>query len=1705
MTGVLRRKDSEMAVPLNPRTLYKLKAFAHRRRRLIKIRGVCSFVFTVLAAMTVVAIVDFLVVLPDTARLVLSVGAYILAAAVFCLTCLRLLVREPALTELARMFEAGHGELKEEVLSAVELGKVNPGPVKDSESLRQLIQEQVASLVRPYQPGKMLPIRTLRRWIAATLAVIVLCIALSLVPGLRFPKLMARALVPTANIARVSKLQITVIEPARSDFVVPRGDPVTVVVQLSQATDDDVILESRVDDDDGSSNVIRMEPAGGRRYSSILVVAEKDLKYRVLSGKASTRFYTIRSQRRPHVTMFHKVYRYPAYSGLEDEAITERSGDLRALQDTKVELKMEVDQPVKSAELWIDTGSDREVKTVNVADTQLLNCNLQLSESGTYRVHVIASDTGFDNKFAPNYELTALGDLVPGVRITAPDEDRILPADALVRLTGTADDDLGLEEVRQLYRINQGLWKQKVLGSDCGKKYDVRTNWDLLDLDLSPGDVVATKLEATDLKGNVGESITVQITVSTADFATDQTALLELRKAVHDAVEEFHSAARQMRENLKTLQEQVQNNPRDRQKHRQFIKSVRRNADTVEAAGQKAWENLLSAVSREESVDLMDDLMVAGRIISELRHRTLGRTHQLLEGLEQKEQIEKGNVDKVMSASGPLDWRTNQLIRAQEDMLAEAYAAVASDETVRLIENQASMLEHAIAAGESKDETLREAAWIRLGREQQAASREQQQLDQMLLELQNTSDYHRRKQATEILKNLSKDRDAMDELLKTGKPGPEALVKCSQNRRKVLEEAYEKLLSMHEKVTSRASRNRQNLAKSVGMTADDVARLRSAVDNGANQQASFLKMQDQANVEQERLEKQRQRTAEAAADAEYYWTSARGQLKDVAYMHDSRSRADYDFIADTHNALAAIEALYAVATDPESAKEAARAISQIEQAYRTLEAGHWAVAQRDFIRDVAWRERWNPEEIRRLDHPLRHWENWEAAVTSSPRMFQRAGFEKDVSEGMRKLVDQKEARAIDREAQNRRSHREEPSVVARQADALAQQMSEVMDLMQPRMEEARRLIAEYAPSVAEQLHAASDMADEIRADTESLAENSEQVGLEKARTQTDQVLGEQMQLNDKLDAVRNALRRDANRQDLTVEKARERARDADDALAMLQQPPVKAQQALSEAASAAEPAEQGEALDAALEQQGKLSETLDLLARHYENLEAGQPEQTRAQLRAVEQENAAAYGIDNSYDEANRLAELSQMPVEQLKPILEQELTQNEVMQQELGRIVDRTLDEAAGNLEQMVQQEQQISEQLEKIADRQASNDSELRDYSEKMGKLEARAKELAQRAEQLASADIPRLAEQAKQVTHSAERHLTVAREAASDAAKQMPQEFSGSPTALAQQVDEFASMMDAADEDIEAAGQKTAASATNKNRQQAREAARQARDANKTAQGSAQDARRLARELRDAARRSSAQLEQTDQQQAVINETAGPVSEDIRRAAEHAERLGLPQTGALAETAAAMEDISAEELPAALNSLRQSPAAEPAQAPVRQAHSEMGELLADVQQMAESSDMSESAKQPSNLQAQMAQWMARALDRLEAAELAGTQSAAQSAQAQQAVRQPLSNQQATMAQARAQSVPAPRSTNLTQYAMASQMSSDSMHTDMPPPTGQPLPEQLRLRSGDWGKLRKLEATEMLESNTEAVAEEYREMVHAYFDAISQKSINK
>jgi hypothetical protein len=1856
-----------METQLDPVTFYKLKMFARRRNRLIAVRGICALVAAVLAAMGIVAAVDLVFVLPNAIRFILSLIAYGFTFAVFYATCLRWFLHPADLRDLACMFEEGHEELEEHVLSAVELGE----PAKkiwDSEQLRAVLQKQVAALVRRYRLKWLLPASLVRKWVLSAVVIVAVSILLGLVPGLEYPKLIARAFAPTANIARVSMLKIHIVDPNNPETVVPRGDPVGIVAELSEPWAEEVYIESFMDGQERELVTIQMEPIGNQRFAATLVAARDSLTYRVFAGRASTRYYTVQSRQRPHATRFHKTYHYPAYSKLKDIQAVETTGDVKALQGSSVDLKIEVDQPVSEAQLRIEIGQKKQTVPLSTTDGQLLHGQIAMQESGTYQVHLVARETGFENKFAPYYEISVVPDLVPSVTIEKPEKDLILPSDGLVRLEGSAKDDLGLESVKQMIRVNSGLWKENTLATDTGRDAQVKRDWDLLEMELKPGDQVLTKLVATDLRGNRGESLVTQITISSPGFSVQGLEALARQRNLLRVLGQLRDSAKDLREWVENLEQDVKKNPDRQDQHRQSLVPARTMADRVETQAQAAWASLRDIMRQSEVRREADDMMLVGRFLSRLRHDTLDRAHRALRYDGTQGQSIEPSLKLAREATGTTDGYAEQLYRSHRFLLTLQEAQRARQEVERLRANQEKILSDAVAQAEDADDAGKAVVWRRLARQQQAAVREQEIVEQMLDALAEHAESGQRGQAENTRKKLEKQRLELEATLKEQDPSADGLTQRSQAMRDALADASRGLLNIERTALNNADRTREELARSLGRTADEVAQVKWKLDNLVNQRDRLQQLQSQPNVEARQVDEQRARTTEAMELADSRWSSTTGQLKERSRLEDVQPSPSYLFVDDTANTAAAIEGLEVTAVDTPSMKQAAQALARIEKAYRTLEAGNDIDESWEHLQEMIAQERWKlgrfqnskgkPQSSKMWNLPVSTFALWALRLSAVPKELNAVGIPGEIGNTLHKLLDSGPVKSVRQEAAQRQNVQRGPEPVAEPMEAVASDLAQVRDQMQPYLEEARKVIAEYAPSLIEQLRAVSQQSEQLKEKTAELTEGFESRQGDELRQQTRERLADQLSLNERLDTVRDALRRDANIQDLATNEGRERARDADDSIAMLRQPPPKAEDLLRQAVSSRQPEAQQGALEQAVTQQAKLSDALELITQHYENLDAGQPDQTRLALRQAEQQMLVAGQMDGQYGQLDQLAEMAQMPPNELKTFLEERLPQNPGMQSELGQIVSDTLQEATESLGEMVEREDRIAKRLDQIAEGQNQQDQQIAQQDQRLRDLTERAQQLARGAEHMARNEIPQASQKAQESGVSAEplfneaataagqaaqqipqsrvplpkqlsdgvrqfadrmdgaredlqkaaaaaeaaarqsnlpaaqamsmtrdaeqraaglsedarkiaseledlmqqrqkadrtlaqadareqelteRAHALARQAeelatqeiaqvtqaarpiapgamddfgdamqvAKAAAEQMPTDLSAPAAAFAEQVDDFADAMNQTRQDLQDAAGKTDQAANNENRQAARAASRQARSAAQKATNLGKQANQLARDLRDLAGQQSARLDRADQRQREINEMAPEVVDDVTRAAIHAQNLQRNDAGSLQKAGEALQSIAEDELPQAQQALDRARRARQAQPEVNQAHDALAGVLESLEEMqepvgGEQGMIEGAAAQPSD---ETAQWMARALDRLQAAELAAnSQQIVQGAatqQAQQAIQQPLQAQQVAMAQGRAEQMMPAQTPAMTRDMLSAMMSGNKMTNDMPPPTDRELPEEVVLLGGEWGKLRQLNAKEMMEAQTEAVAEEYRAMVSTYFRVVSERA---
>jgi hypothetical protein len=262
-----------MSVGLDPIISSKLRQLSRRRLRLLILRGLCAGIVTFVLAISLVAFADWFWLLSDQTRWALSGAAYLLVIVAVWATSLRRLVNRPATGEIAAYVEESEPELRENLLSAIELATDDPSAIHDSPLFRSLLQGKVAELMGSVRVPRLLPFRLVARWTLAAVVLMAMAAVLLTSDDSRFRQLATRAVLPGANIARVSRIRIEVLQPTPHSLTLAEDETVAVVVEVTGGTVDEVTLET-LTENQGSVRQL-MHGRGDLEFAANIHVADE--------------------------------------------------------------------------------------------------------------------------------------------------------------------------------------------------------------------------------------------------------------------------------------------------------------------------------------------------------------------------------------------------------------------------------------------------------------------------------------------------------------------------------------------------------------------------------------------------------------------------------------------------------------------------------------------------------------------------------------------------------------------------------------------------------------------------------------------------------------------------------------------------------------------------------------------------------------------------------------------------------------------------------------------------------------------------------------------------------------------------------------------------------------------------------------------------------------------------------------------------------------------------------------------------------------------------------------------------------------------------------------------------------------------------------------------------------------------------------------
>ena len=168
-------------------------------------------------------------------------------------------------------------------------------------------------------------------------------------------------------------------------------------------------------------------------------------------------------------------------------------------------------------------------------------------------------------------------------------------------------------------------------------------------------------------------------------------------------------------------------------------------------------------------------------------------------------------------------------------------------------------------------------------------------------------------------------------------------------------------------------------------------------------------------------------------------------------------------------------------------------------------------------------------------------------------------------------------------------------------------VKQALELLRGPIDEARQALAQMVPKVSELAAQLAKETETLKKETEEQADKTavdKQAGRARRRPRR-KSSREQAALNAKVDTFKDLIRAEANKQDVFEKGGREVARDADDALAMLKEPPPKAEQALKDAAQVAQPDLHEQASVKLRRSRRSSRKRCNQIAQHFQNVEQG--------------------------------------------------------------------------------------------------------------------------------------------------------------------------------------------------------------------------------------------------------------------------------------------------------------------------------------------------------------------------------------------------------------------------------------------------------------------------------------------------------------------
>lgn len=496
-------KANQPASDGSPMVLDRLLGDFVRRRRRLRATGVsCLAIAFAVLWLLAGAVIDRLLALPVGVRVTtLSLLLLLIGLAIYRAVQLIFGKRFDKLIA-ARQIEAMTPSLRDRLITVVTQQSLPPRQ-RASEGLTQLLTEDVTQQLAKRPPERLIHNRHIAPAVVLLSASGVALVLMSLIPWLGLPKLIARQVLPLADIPPVTTTRINVLT---GSLDLPQGQSLAIVADIARGSGEATLL---VGDDDASLQPVAMARTFADRFAVTLPAVERDTIYRVRSGDALSPAYQLRVLTRPILKNIRARLEFPSYIQREALLFDSTDGLIEAVRNTRATLRLHSTEPLADALVIL---GDVTVATSPTIDPYVREVTFDITQSADMSV-TMTSTRGVSGSGPKQMRVTCVDDRPPIVQFVRTDL-RLHPSD-VAAIPFQVIDDFGTDRLSlTVQSANKVLLERDLpLGSERRMIRDVATV-DLAPLALAYGDVVTLTLTAIDGAGQVRSGTPCQVLLS---------------------------------------------------------------------------------------------------------------------------------------------------------------------------------------------------------------------------------------------------------------------------------------------------------------------------------------------------------------------------------------------------------------------------------------------------------------------------------------------------------------------------------------------------------------------------------------------------------------------------------------------------------------------------------------------------------------------------------------------------------------------------------------------------------------------------------------------------------------------------------------------------------------------------------------------------------------------------------------------------------------------------------------------------------------------------------------------------------------------------------------------------------------------------------------------------------------------------------------